>query len=488
MALFLTRWFERNPSQIGGEACHDLIMSAPDLSSSEMKQFAVSGAESHLTILLGAGASTTSGLPDWDTFATRLLLESGSVTDPAIAKLLVERQDPLLVVEAARSAFGDRWNQQLRRALYDGVSSLDPSPLHLAAVGHLLTGDGTDTSLVTLNFDTLLEIAVEAEVGEMPYASSDGMSPEGSYAVHHLHGVVTPSETRDVILTLTDFTSLVANNSSWQSGYFRSALDRGALIIAGTSYRDPDVRQWVHAALKDKPVSHDGLVLLARQGFSLSKDQFRDATRALRDQWTAVGLQPVFLQDFADAAQIIRELRHIHKDHYLAPKDRAKEVWDAHADRFPELQADYVSELEIDATVMGDALDVERLNVTLWIADGEGKLVRWAAQDRLHRDVAVLRRVETGHDSPWVSGQALGAETLLFQDLEESGNGQWRSVLALPIPIPHPDLPTLSAVVLTIGLPEPASRFERTSLLWGEPLGELGNKWGERLSSVALSG
>lgn len=232
MALFLTRWFERNPSQIGGEACHDLIMSAPDLSSSEMKQFAVSGAESHLTILLGAGASTTSGLPDWDTFATRLLLESGSVTDPAITKLLVERQDPLLVVEAARSAFGDRWNQQLRRALYDGVSSLDPSPLHLAAVGHLLTGDGTDTSLVTLNFDTLLEIAVEAEVGEMPYASSDGMSPEGSYAVHHLHGVVTPSETRDVILTLTDFTSLVANNSSWQSGYFRSALDRGALIIA----------------------------------------------------------------------------------------------------------------------------------------------------------------------------------------------------------------------------------------------------------------
>ena len=251
MALFLTRWFERNPSQIGGEACHDLIMSAPDLSSSEMKQFAVSGAESHLTILLGAGASTTSGLPDWDTFATRLLLESGSVTDPAIAKLLVERQDPLLVVEAARSAFGDRWNQQLRRALYD---------------------------------------------------------------------------------------------------------------------------------------------------------------------------------------------------------------------------------------------DVERLNVTLWIADGEGKLVRWAAQDRLHRDVAVLRRVETGHDSPWVSGQALGAETLLFQDLEESGNGQWRSVLALPIPIPHPDLPTLSAAVLTIGLPEPASRFERTSLLWGEPLSELGNKWGERLSSVAFSG
>jgi len=44
-----------------------------------MDLFQDSGAEKNTTILLGAGASTTSGLPDWDELAMRLLVRSGSV-------------------------------------------------------------------------------------------------------------------------------------------------------------------------------------------------------------------------------------------------------------------------------------------------------------------------------------------------------------------------------------------------------------------------
>lgn len=150
------------------------------------------------------------------------------------------------------------------------------------------------------------------------------------------------------------------------------------------------------------------------------------------------------------------------------------------------LQQDYVRQLEADAILMRDALDVERLNLTLWVADGNGRLARWAAQDRVYRDVAALRRVETGHDSPWIAGQALGADALLFQNLEDERTRQWRSVLAIPVPVPHPSLPMLSAAVLTIGLSDTAESFETSSLLWGEPLGQIADAWGTRLCAAAF--
>ncbi|MBW4818433.1 SIR2 family protein [Rhodococcus qingshengii] len=460
-------------------------MSAPDLTRETMDQFRESGAEAHTTILLGAGASVTSGLPDWDTFATRLLTQSGSVSNTDLARLLVQRQDPLLVVEAARMAFGDRWAQKLRATLFEGVASIEPSPLHLAAVGHLLSGDRTDTSLVTLNFDTLLEQSITDETGIPALPAVDGSEADDGYTVHHLHGIITPKEAREVILTLTDFTDLIANGSSWQLEYLRAAVQRGALVIAGTSYRDPDVRQWLRTALQAGS-THAALVLLARQGFRLSKEEFSQVERAFSDQWRAIGIQPVLLQDHSDAAQIIRELRHVHSSSYLAPQERSRAVWDAHYRSFTHLQQEYVNVLSLNAEVMKDALDVEHLNLTLWLADGNGKLARWAAQDRIYRDFFALRTVETGHDSPWIAGQALGADTLLHQDLDERDTRRWRSVLALPVPVPHPHLPTLSTAVLTIGLPDPAIQYDSSRILWGEPLAEIADDWGTRLSDVAF--
>ncbi|MFJ5956897.1 SIR2 family protein [Paenarthrobacter sp. NPDC092416] len=461
-------------------------MSAPDLTAEMMEQFRSSGAENHSTILLGAGASTTSGLPDWDTFATRLLRQSNSVPDDETANLLLSRQDPLLVVEAARAAAGDKWEQKLRKALYEGVTQLDPSPLHLAAVGHLLTGNG-DTSLVTLNFDTLLESAIcEEEASSAPVSAVDGADYGQQRVVTHLHGVISPTSSVGVILTLNDFTDLIANANSWQYEYLEKAVSRGALIIAGTSYRDPDVRQWLHLALKGKPKDHAALVLLARQAFSLSKPQFQKTQRALSDQWRAVGLEPVLLQDHADAAQIIQELRYVHREDYEAPQERASQIWAAHATNFATLQETYVEELNKNSTDLRDVLDVDRLNVSLWIADGVGKLTRWAAQDRLYRDLATLRTVDTGHDSPWIAGQSLGSDTLLFKNLETENTRQWKSVLALPIPVPHPTMPTLSAAVLTIGLPLAAEKFESSKFLWGEKLMEIADDWGDQLSAVAF--
>ena len=462
-------------------------MSAADLSIETMHQFHDSGSREHMTVLLGAGASTSSGLPDWDTFAIRLLLKSGAVDDESVAQLLMDRQDPMLVVEAARAAAGQRWDQTLRAALYEGAVSEDPSPLHLAAVANLLDADAPTTELATLNFDILLEAAIEQETGAPAGSATKGCRVDGvAHTVHHLHGVIQRDRSQQVILTLSEFYDVIADRSAWQADYIKSAVTRGALIIAGTSYRDPDLRHWLHAALKDKPDNRAAIVMLAREGFAMTKLQFTAAREVLANQWRAVGIEPVLLEDHADAAQLIRELLHVHDEGYTAPQQRARAVWDRHAEDFENLQSTYVELLEVDAETMRSELGVTRLNLTLWLADGEGSLVRWAAHDRVYRDVEDLRAVETGHDSRWIAGRALAGENLLHKDLEKEETRRWRSVLALPISVPHPHLPAMVSAVLTIGLPTPASRFEPTASIWGLPLQDIGNAWGERLGYIAF--
>ena len=463
-------------------------MSAADINTDLMNNFLNAGVEKHTTILLGAGASITSGLPNWDTFVTRLLTESNSV-DEESANILLSRQDPLIAVEAARVAASKRWDWTLREALYKGIDStsfLAPSPLHRETIGHYLD-EPAKTSLVTLNFDTLLEQAMEEESEFEPISVTDSATAETKHAVHHLHGVITPNESENVVLTLRDFTSLIEKQDSWQVEYLRAAVRRGALIIAGTSYRDPDLRQWLHKALDDMPVEHKAFVLLARQGFDVTKEEFLKLETALSDQWKAIGLQPILLQDHTDAAQIIRELRYIGSEQYIPPQERCRLLWSAHEQNFQELQKGYVEHLRTDAEKMKNAFDESAIDMTLWLSNGAGQLVRWASQDRIYHNVDTLRVIETGHDSSWIAGQALGADEMRFKRLPDDPTRRWRSVLAIPVPVSFDpgELAAVSSAVLTIGLPGELETYAENFSVWENDVFDIAQSWGARLQESA---
>jgi hypothetical protein len=281
---------------------------------------------------------------------------------------------------------------------------------------------------------------------------------------------------------------VLSDEKSWQLEYLRSALSRGAVIIAGTSYRDPDVRQWFHAARKTAPTGHAVLVLLARQGFNMDKSDFLALEAALLKQWEAVGFRAILLNDHSDAAQVIRELRFVNDASYMAPQERAKAIWQHHQSQFDALQKEYVKALRKDSETIRPALDTDESNTTLWLSNGDGQLIRWAAEDRIYLDSAGLRSVRTGFDSPWIAGRALGADTLLIQDIDSASTSRWKSVLAIPIPAPHPKLPPMSAAVLTIGLPKRAEEYESSKLLWVEILTAIADTWSGRLTQHVFPG
>ena len=453
-----------------------------------MESFAALAGDAHLTVVLGAGASAPSGLPTWDEFATRLAVLSGLVATSDAAEVLLRKQDPTIVLEAAHARSGTNWAKFLSEALY-GVpaSDADPSPLHLAAAGHYVALPEA-TTLATLNFDDLLESAVLSTGLPLVVIDTEGQEGPGVPTIHHLHGAVHDGHEYSAVVGYNDFAELVADPHAWQREFLSSALARGPLLLAGTSYRDPDIRHWLHLIVRDEKPGFRALVTIVREGLGLGRDTFDGIDGALASEWESIGLQALTLHDLADVALVIRELRYAGSESYLPPAERARHVWDAHTRRFSALQREYVAQLEADAEVIATALGSAAHRATFWLANARGKLARWASTGTYYTGVRSLKLVPTGHDSPWIAGEAIGSEEVKIKDVERTTgiSPTWRSVLAVPVFASDGEHPDFATGVLTFGLTQTASALVARQNEWAEAVTTLSTAWGTRINSVAF--
>ena len=392
------------------------------------------------------------------------------------------------MLEAARIKSGDNWTTDLHEALYgELLQPPKPSPLHLAAVGHYVSSPGL-TTLSTLNFDVLLETALvstadtDVTIGlNYPVHSKDP-------TIYHLHGAIFDNNAHSPIVGFRDYAELVAQESPWQRQFLSKALQRGPLLLAGTSYRDPDIRQWLHLIIRDEKPQYPVLVAIVREGLGLDTSSFAMIKDALITEWEAIGLTALPMQDLADVALVVRELQYLGKDGYRSPKERARAVWNTHKFQFAELQGKYSRFLSQDSKRLSGVLETKVRQATLWLANGNGKLARWASQGVQYQDISVLKSVPTGHDSPWVSGEALGAEEVKIKDISRDARviPSWRSVLAIPITVGDGKAPEFASAVLTFGLPLKAKTFLARQENWSSIVEELSESWRMRLQKVAF--
>lgn len=466
-------------------------MSAAELDLVTLERLRPVADAAQVSVLLGAGASAAAGLPDWNSLATKLLQLSGTIDDEETARAFLAGQDPSLAAEAAKAAAGD-WLELVRKALYPpSLGEAEPAALHLAVASLAVGRSVGEVGLFTLNFDLLIEWALQdaleeigSDAGVHARDTEDDRAPRDAFEVHHLHGYLgqDPLDTGEIVLTLSDFTKLSAQSSPWQRAELQSALSRGPLLLAGTSYRDSDIRQWLHELnLATRP--DKGFILLARESFGLSRHQFDLVKDALVAQWASIGVSAVLVQDYSDAAQAIRELSALNDVDYLAPKVRAGALWDGIQGDFEQLQREHSDQLARDLTRLRPVLG-DDANMTLWLADGAGHIVRWSSHDRLYRGAEQLRKVPVGHDSPWIAGQCLGRSEILARNLSEAmSTRRWQSVVAAPCVADLPGGPPLPTAVLSSAATSPLENQDLDA--WYQVLTELAEEWAGRLSTLA---
>lgn len=452
-------------------------------------QDAIAGKDRY-AVLLGAGASAGAGLPNWDALSLRLLTLSGAINDEITAAAFLAAQDPALAAEAAKKSTSD-WDALLIEGLYgDAPTNLRPGALHLAVANLALNRPAGEVGLFTLNFDLLIEDAIALVADELGIAadsfSRTAPAPRAAsnvFEIHHLHGALDRARgvAQDVVLTLSEFNALVNTARPWQVGELGNVLSYGPLILAGTSYRDPDIRAWLSQLTPTS--ASDVIVFLAREGLGLSRTQFYKVIGPLTEQWRAIGVQPVITQDYADAAQALTELPHISEPTYRTPHERATGLWELCAHDFDRLQAEHSDVLEQNLSDLKAVMSSDA-SIVLWLSDASGHAVKWVAADRTYKYVHTLRRVPAGHDSAWIVGQCLGSNEILAKDLRQipDGTNRWQYVIALPITVERAGGPPLTFAAVTVALDYVPDADEVQD--WLQELSPIVETWTDTLSGL----
>lgn len=454
-------------------------MALPDLSTTSPLRHALKDCGGgHLTYLLGAGASTPSNLPTWNTLLTRLL---STRHDPEAIAAILTGQDNLLAAEAAFDA--DTTVKDRQKAIYQALYETDstteaeknfaPSPLHLAVAKDAVRRGAASVSLLTLNYDDLLEEAVTAELATTdedpaptaeaaavhPRASAAPRAAPGTFEVHHLHGLLPRESTTaigdDLVLSLRDYNQIIEQTSSWQQTELAQCLQRGPLLMLGTSYSDPDVRAWLHRLRSDNaPPTY---LVLPRQSLQLSADLTERLTEVIVAQWHTVGVECLIVDDYAEMTQLVREMPHLNRTDYQPPRQRVAAVLEARLQDFDATQeADYTRLAQQAADDLHDVIG-SPANLTLWLLDKDAKLVRWAANDRVYKSVPALRRIDPQLESSWIVSQAVCFGDQRIQDIRVESStpartertGRWQSVLARPLTVALPGGPQVTVGALS---------------------------------------
>lgn len=490
-------------------------MALPDLSKDSSLRGALAACSNgHLTYLLGAGTSAAAGLPNWTTLLTRLL---GRRHNADAIDAILTGQDNLLAAEAAFAPNTTKKNRQkaIFKALYDTNSTEEaeknfaPGPLHLAVATDAVRRGAGDVSLLTLNYDDLLEEAVTAELlsseegtkttakaaGVHPRAAATPRASAGTFEVHHLHGLL-PRESLeaigdDLVLSLRDYNQVIDQNPSWQQSVLDSSLQRGPLLMLGTSYSDPDVRVWLHRL--GKVLNSPTYLVLPRQSIQLSPSLTKRLTEVIVAQWKTIGVECLLVDDFAEMTQLVREMPHLGNADYRPPRDRVSAVLAARMDHFDQAQDIDFTRLSKHAEDNLHDLVGSPANLTLWLLDQDAKLVRWAANDRVYKGAKGLRRIDPRLESSWIVSQAVCFGDQRIQDIRVESStpartertGRWQSVLARPLTVTLPGGPPVTVGALSAASQSPLSAIDTDA--WTTAMAELANFWEAELSQGSPS-
>ncbi|HST42286.1 MAG TPA: hypothetical protein VLK58_22395 [Conexibacter sp.] len=198
-------------------------------------------------------------------------------------------------------------------------------------------------------------------------------------------------------------------------------------------------------------------------------------------RWERLGVEALFVDHFADAAQLLHEigLRRRSQESYEPIDARAARVIDGlertvfeigrSDDEFCRRQVALSRWLRttlhdvMRATLGGsDPPADERFALTLWMLGRTGTTITgWAHSDRAHQDQTTIEALPISSASEWVAVQAVCQGVLVERD-RSSPVSRWRYVRGLPVIF---DSPTrLPIGCMTISSTKPGSESVLTAL------------------------
>jgi hypothetical protein len=402
-----------------------------------------------ITFVLGAGASMEAGLPSWAALVRGLVNDVAPRLRKSERNVWLEAIDDGGLLAAAATALAlsrskKHFSELLWKHLYGGHTPQDYRPGPLCTEIAAFKKAFTTTSLLTFNYDDLLERALIADGVAAEARVDDVAEPATVAVVRHLHGRLSPTHQHDVVvLTEGDYARFPVDHT-WQSRVMKRALD-GLCVFVGLSFNDPNLLRWVYGGGK-----HRHLALFTRQSSpSLSANVRRELERATRARLDQAGVDAYWADFYGELAQVLHEARRRRapgrspdpfltraarvsrrgKRRCLPPPTEFRTRQDALSDLLSAL-LDIVRSVARSAGV--DLAD-EHLGLALWGVDHQRREVSlWANSDRLYRSAEDVVALPFEWASRWTAVEATTQCNTVEIDPRVYAS-RWRFIRGVPL-------------------------------------------------------
>ena len=250
-----------------------------------IRNLKVAREDGNLNLVIGAGISSTYGLPTWDNLLQRLLLKTIE-KEPDKATVLskfftkIFNPSPLIAGRYLQDSLVDSTNKnkfekEVRDALYETFDE-NAESLIMDEIIKLCVAPGNTPNLdgiITYNYDDIIETKLINKGIGVPFQTvyGQGINPDNkSLAIYHVHGYLPfkgPISEHNAI-TLGEFVyhEQYNNTYSWnnivQINKFR---DKTCLFI-GTSLSDPNIRRLLDISNSQKTNGKFHYILKKRPG------------------------------------------------------------------------------------------------------------------------------------------------------------------------------------------------------------------------------
>ena len=259
------------------------------------------------TLFLGAGLSKSMGLPNWDELIISLLdsLKKKKLLSVNDYNACVNDSDnnPLIKARYLKHFYKDSHLSlvsSIREILYQRKK--DNTKL-LKSIVSLIKTNRVE-SVVTYNYDDLLEEALSNN--GIPYTPVDRSNrPQpGTLPIHHIHGMITHDNEGDydinVVLSEDDYHGLYNDAFHWANVEQLHALSQTTCFFVGLSLKDPSLRR-----LLDISFSR-GTGDAVHYAFLL-RNEYKEPTKA-ENLFYNMGVNVIWYEDYKELPDMIKGL------------------------------------------------------------------------------------------------------------------------------------------------------------------------------------
>jgi SIR2-like protein len=438
-----------------------------------------------VTLVVGAGASMEASLPSWSVLIERLLgrvaITNAALTDDDArgewVRRTLAREDLLAAGAIVEVLAQDDLATLLPQELYgdEGAGTFEPGPT-AHQVAYLRRCFGARATLLTTNYDDLLERALLAA----GYSKRDVRSyvrrrkvPSSAIPVTHLHGFAGREGAPTSLVLTEEQYHRMQRGTSWQEQCVTEALETTSCLFVGTSLTDPNLIRYLYGYKQSQSRAH--AAVFVRQGDAEGAD---DEVRVAREdaaakRWGRCGVEAVFVDHYADAAQLVYEIAHrseagaayvpvaIRAERALSRIAEVALLQHAPQEAFADRQIALSKWLrETLRATLGAAVGAvlptdEPLALALWMLSPDGwRITGWAHSDRAHQDPTTMESIPIQADSTWAAVRAV-CQGVRVEHEPQSDISRWRFVRAIPLVLSDPT--RLPIGCLTIASTRPRS-------------------------------